>query len=140
MTVDEVRAAAKGAAVNVDDSGENTEDAIALLRSPYDSGPLRFNAYFLFARDTQRLVRVDLEPTGASDGRSRSLQAAELYGTLTARYGEPESCDRSDLLEACRWRDAPRGNLVYYTRIGFRDTTSVSVSYRQLVDAKAEGL
>lgn len=142
MTVDQVRAAAKSKAADVAaDSGKSTESAVALLRAPYSSGSLSFDAFFLFSRDTKRLARVDLEPKGATSDTARSLLAADLYGTLSTRYGEPESCGRTEIIETCRWRDAKGGNLVFFMRIGTRiAASSVSVSYAPVASAEASGM
>jgi hypothetical protein len=133
MTQDEVQRAASGKAtiLSLSEQAANSSaesNEVALLQAPYASGKYDFTAVFSFDKRTNKLASVKLNLNNKD-------KAAELLGSLRAKYGTPSSEKHSPILSYATWYKD--GDQISYMTIG--DTT-VSVDYKPRETADNDGL
>lgn len=96
--------------------------------APYQAGPLKLNAYFLFARNHLTMVRLQ---TMGHDADLLISRISEAYGPAeTTNNIDNGSCSRKTM----KYRDRDRGNLIgaVLSRCRNIDSTVGTVDYRPL--------
>lgn len=133
MTADQVAAASKRQLKRCSAVCEKqtTATSTALLYGPYQSGDLPFTAFAYFDNQTKKLVNVSLRLDDPSKGN-------ELIGALRAKYGEPASENRTQILYLLVWR--PSGDQIDLIRIGFGGDFSYTLGYRPRATSSNKGL
>lgn len=133
MTSDQVIAASKGQMKRCSAvcDKQRTASTTALLYGPYQSGDLPFTAFAFFDNQTKKLTSMSLRLDDPSRGPS-------LIGALRAKYGEPVSEDRTQVLAIMVWR--PAGDQIDVTRIGFGGDYSYTLGYHPRVTGSNKGL
>lgn len=133
MTVDQVAAASKGQMKRCSAvcDKQTTSTSTALLYGPYQSGNLPFTAFAFFDNTSKKLVSISLRLDDPSKGN-------ELIGALRAKYGEPASESRTQVLYLMVWR--PAGDQIDVTRIGFGGDFSYTLGYQPRATAANKGL
>lgn len=133
MTVDQVIAASKGQMKKCSAvcDKQTTDSAKALLYASYQSGDFPFTAFAYFDNQSRKLTSVSLRLDDPSKGY-------ELIGALRAKYGEPATSTRSQLMEILVWR--PSGDQIDIMRIGFREDQSYTLGYRPRLTNSNKGL
>ncbi len=134
MTVPEVRAAAPRP-IRVPASSEvlDDNDAVALLAAPYQAGPYRFEAVFLFGRSSRLLSEVKLDVI-------ERAQCEGLLGSLRTEYGKEERVISDVPVDLHIWRSATTGDLVQYLAVGLDEPAMCAVTYKPPVAPGASGL
>lgn len=110
---------------------QTTASATALLYGPYQSGDLPFTAFAYFDNKSKKLVQVTLRLDEPAKGPS-------LLGALRAKYGEPTSENRTQVLYLLVWRTA--GDQIDVTRIGFGGDYSYTLGYHPRATSSNKGL
>lgn len=132
MSEQEVLAASKDVSEQTkrpQDRGKN----LWLLAAPYSGGGYDFSAEFGFDKGSRKLTSVLLTLEDKGGDRCYSLQT-----DLMAKYGAPETDEKSSMIQSSTWRDAKGGNLVEWVKFGA--DASCSVSYDALSNAERNGL
>lgn len=133
MTADQVVAASKGQMKRCSAvcDKQTTANSTALLYGAYQSGDLPFTAFAFFDNQTKKLVHVTLRLDDPAKGN-------EMIGALRAKYGEPASESRTQVLYLMVWR--PAGDQIDVTRIGFGGDYTYSLGYRPRATSSNKGL
>ncbi|WP_027517832.1 hypothetical protein [Bradyrhizobium sp. WSM1417] len=133
MTVDQVVAASKSQMKRCSAvcNKQKTANETALLYGSYQSGDLPFTAFAFFDNQTHKLAIVTLRLDDPSKGN-------QLIGSLRAKYGEPATNTRSQIMDFMVWR--PAGDQIDITRIGFAEDQSYSLSYHPRLTNSNKGL
>jgi len=133
MTADQVGAASKGQMKRCSAvcDKQTTATSTALLYGPYQSGTLPFTAFAFFDKQTKKLVQMSLRLDDSSKGN-------ELIGGLRAKYGDPVSESKTQVLHLLVWR--PAGDQIDLTRIGFGGDFSYTLGYHPRATSSNKGL
>ena len=110
---------------------QTTASTTALLYGPYQSGDLPFTTFAYFDNQSKKLSHISLRLDDPSKGPS-------MMGALRAKYGEPASENKTQILYIAVWR--PAGDQIDVTRIGFGTDFSYVLGYHPRVTSSNKGL